>query len=223
VSALRRGPAAPVDHDRLRLDELASISELAHTLSIEQWDHPSLCEGWLVRDVISHMCLGYTMSVPMTLVKIARRRFDVAAASRDESIAFGHTHTPAEILEVFDPIWRNGIRHGISRLIKPSEGLVDHVIHHQDLRRPLGLPREIPADRLVAALDVLPGLGGFVGAARRCDGLRLVALDVEWSAGDGPEVRGRGEAILLAGSGRSVALGELEGDGVDVLRSRLAA
>ena len=32
----------------------ASISEFAHTLSDEQWDHDGLCDGWRVRDVIIH-------------------------------------------------------------------------------------------------------------------------------------------------------------------------
>ena len=31
--------------------------------------------------------------------------------------------------------------------------LTDGTIHHQDIRRPLGLPRQIPTDRLVAVLE----------------------------------------------------------------------
>jgi hypothetical protein len=46
------------DHDQLRYDELASISDFVHGLSDEQWDHDTLCRGWRVRDVISHMTLG---------------------------------------------------------------------------------------------------------------------------------------------------------------------
>jgi hypothetical protein len=81
----------------------------------------------------------------------------------------------------------------------------------------------MPEDRLVAALGVIPGLGGFVGAEKRVAGLRLVAADVGWSHGDGPEVSGSGEAILLAASGRGVAINELSGDGVGLLRTRVAA
>jgi uncharacterized protein (TIGR03083 family) len=156
-------------------------------------------------------------------VQIAKRGFNIPKASNDESIAFGSSHTPAEILAIFDEIHTKDIRRGIARVIKPTEGLVDHVIHHQDVRRPLGRPRVVPEDRLVAALDVIPGLGGFVGAKKRVAGLRLVADDVEWSHGDGPEVTGPGESLLLASSGRPVALDELRGDGLDTLRGRLAA
>jgi hypothetical protein len=70
---------------------------------------------------------------------------------------------------------------------------------------------------------VAPGLGGFVGAKKRAEGLRLIATDVDWSSGQGPEVRGTGEAVLLAITGRPVALDELTGDGVDTLRARIAA
>ena len=207
----------------MRLAELASLSALLHELEDEQWDTPSLCEGWRVRDVVSHMLVGYTTPMPTMLAKVARRRFNVPKASYEESIAFASARTPAEILAVLDDIHTNNVRKGIAKVIKPSEGLVDHLIHHQDIRRPLDLPREMPADRLVAALDVVPGLGGFVGSKKRVAGLRLVATDVDWAHGDGPEVRGPGEAILLAASGRPAGLGELRGDGVGTLRERLAS
>jgi uncharacterized protein (TIGR03083 family) len=211
------------DHDAMRLAELKSISEYLHGLDEADWDRESLCDGWRVRDVVSHMCVGYTTPMPSMFVKIAKRGFNIPRASNDESIAFGSSHTPEEILTVFDEIHTNDIRRGIAKVIKPNEGLVDHLIHHQDVRRPLGQPRVVPEDRLVAALEVVPGLGGFVGAKKRVAGLRLVADDVGWSHGDGPEVTGPGEAILLVSSGRPVALGELRGDGVATLRGRLAA
>ena len=72
-------------------------------------------------------------------------------------------------------------------------------------------------------LDVAPGVSGFVGAKKRGSSLRLVATDLDWSHGAGPEVRGKGEALLLALTGRPVVLDELSGDGVAVLRSRVAA
>jgi uncharacterized protein (TIGR03083 family) len=210
------------DYDRLRLEEMASISDLGHGLTDEQWDHASLCDGWRVRDVVSHMCLGYTTPMPSMLAKIGRHGFNVDRASRQESIAYGSSHSPAEILAVFDTVYRQDIRKGIARIIKPREGLVDHLVHHQDIRRPLGLPRPMPEDRLRAALDVVPSLGGFVRAKARTAGLRLVADDVDWSHGHGDEVRGPGEAILLAATGRRQALDELKGEGVDTLRRRMA-
>ena len=125
-------------------------------------------------------------------------------------------------MTVFDTIPKEHVRKGIAKVIKPQESLVDHIVHQQDMRRPLGLPRQIPEGRLLAALDVAPGISGFVGAKKRAAGLRLIATDVDWSYGQGTEVHGTGEAILLALTGRPVVLDELTGDGVATLRSRVA-
>ena len=51
-------------------------------------------------------------------------------------------------------------------------------------------------------------------------GLTLFATDIDWSHGTGPEVRGSGEAILMAVSGRAGAIGDLSGDGVAQLAKR---
>jgi hypothetical protein len=57
---------------------------------------------------------------------------------------------------------------------------------------------------------------------KRLDGLRFVATDVDSSHGSGPELRGRAIDLSVAACGRGVVLDRLEGDGVGVLRSRLA-
>ncbi len=211
------------DYDRMRWDELASISEFVNTLSDEQWNQATLCEGWRVRDVISHMTLGYTTPMLPLIGELAKYRFNVPKASAELSVEYGSEHTPAQLKATFESIHRDHIRKGIAKVIPTKEGLLDHVVHHQDMRRPLGMQRQIPEERLVAALGVAPGLNGFVGSKKRAAGLHLVATDVDWSHGDGPEVRGSGESILLAVTGRAAVLNELTGDGVATLRARLAA
>jgi len=47
------------DYDRLRLDEMGSIAAFLHELADEQWDAASLCDGWRVRDVVSHIVAGF--------------------------------------------------------------------------------------------------------------------------------------------------------------------
>lgn len=94
------------------------------------------------------------------------------------------------------------------------------LIHQQDIRRPLGLPRQIPAERLRVTLDFArwapPIRGGL-----RTRGLRLVATDLDWSAGRGPEVTGPGEALLLAMARRGAAVADLGGPGLPRLAQRL--
>ena len=46
------------------------------------------------------------------------------------------------------------------------------------------------------------------------------ADDIDWSAGEGPEVRGPAMSLILAMVGRNRALDDCTGSGVDVLRGR---
>jgi len=50
--------------------------------------------------------------------------------------------------------------------------------------------------------------------------VRLAATDVEWSTGEGQEVRGPCMSLILAMVGRTGALADCEGPGVEPLRSR---
>jgi uncharacterized protein (TIGR03083 family) len=100
--------------------------------------------------------------------------------------------------------------------------LTDGLIHHQDIRRPLGLLREVPEERVVPTLRTAlfaPTLRGVV----RVRDVRLVATDVDWAFGRGPEVRGTAEALLMAVAGRRTAADELTGSGRERLARRLAA
>jgi hypothetical protein len=84
------------------------------------------------------------------------------------------------------------------------------------------LPREIPPDRAEVSLSFLTGLPrGFVSKDRLA-GLALSATDLPFSFGSGAAVNGPAEALLLAMTGRPIALGDLTGDGVAVLRARIA-
>lgn len=88
------------------------------------------------------------------------------------------------------------------------------------MRRPLGMPRQIPAERLGCALPfavTAPPLRGFWNAR----GVRLVATDLDWSRGRGPEARGSGEALLMVLAGRRGVAGELTGPGAAILHRRL--
>jgi uncharacterized protein (TIGR03083 family) len=100
--------------------------------------------------------------------------------------------------------------------------LTDLQVHGQDMRRPLGLPHGLQLDRLRVSLDFLTGgrAAGFT-PKRRLAGLRFVATDLDWSAGSGPDVAGPAEALIMAMTGRAVAVAELDGPGVRILRSRL--
>lgn len=68
--------------------------------------------------------------------------------------------------------------------------------------------------------DFYKGSNLLIGAKSRIAGVTLRATDADWSHGSGPEVSGPLLSLVLAMTGRKVALGDLEGPGVEVLRSR---
>jgi hypothetical protein len=111
---------------------------------------------------------------------------------------------------------------GFARTLDPRDVLLDHVVHSIDMLRPLGIDRPASAVRLRAALDATPQVAGGARSKRRAAGLRLRANDVGWAGGEGPEVQGSAEDLLLALCGRPAGLEGLSGDGVGELRSRLA-
>jgi hypothetical protein len=61
-----------------------------------------------------------------------------------------------------------------------------------------------------------------VGGKKRIGGLRLVADDIDWSHGTGPEVTGPGLSLVMAMTGRPAGLARLTGDGLATFRSRVA-
>src|SRR5688500_621518 len=207
-----------VDHRRLHDEENADFSAYLHSLDEADWERPSLCDGWRVRDVVGHILYGNEQHLSTLPLRLAKHGFSSDRSGKAYSIARAEGCTPAELVRAFDD--RNPWA-GTCRVFPPRLTLLDRLVHHQDIRRALGHPRDIPDERLLAALDATPRLGSVFGAKRRTKGLRFVATDVDWSWGSGPEVRGPGEALLMAMLGRRAALADLSGEGLETFSARL--
>ena len=50
----------------LVVEERREWASFLRTLSKEQWDRPSLCDGWTVRDVVAH-AVSYEEAAPLTV------------------------------------------------------------------------------------------------------------------------------------------------------------
>ncbi len=209
---------AKVDHRRLHDDEDADLSAYLHSLDDADWDRPSLCEGWRVRDVVGHILYGNEQNLLTLPFRLARHGFSSDRSGKAYSIARAEGRSPAELVAAFDARdpWA-----GTCRVFPPKLVLLDRLVHHQDIRRALGHPRDIPDERVVAVLDATPTLGSVFGAKARTKGLRFEATDVDWTWGDGPVVRGPGEALFMAMLGRAHPVPELRGDGVEPFTARL--
>jgi uncharacterized protein (TIGR03083 family) len=196
--------------------ERADLLALLEQLTADQWQAATLCPGWRVRDVVAHVYSYDELAGTDLARRFVQARFNPVRVNDACLAPYAHD-TPAELVELA----RRCVEpRGLPAGFKGGIALTDGMIHQQDIRRPLGLPRTIPPDRLRATLEfakTAPVIRGFW--YRR--GLRLVAEDVNWSVGSGPEVRGPGEAILLAIAGRNASVDELSGPGVAALRPRL--
>jgi uncharacterized protein (TIGR03083 family) len=105
----------------------------------------------------------------------------------------------------------------------PDVGLLaEVVVDAQDIYRPLGIPPDIPESHLRAVADFLKRASGF-GTKKRIADLRLVASDMDWTHGDGPEVTGPAEALVMLMAGRLAAMGDLAGEGKPTLARRCAS
>ncbi len=196
--------------------EREDFAALLDGLSTQRWEAPTLCEGWRVRDVVAH-AFGYDELSHAALVRqFVAGRFSVDRINELGVNRFAQ-HTPDQLRAmVRDHLTPRGLTAGFGGLI----ALTDNMIHQQDIRRPLGIPRRIPPERLQAALD-FARYAPTIRGAWRARGVRLVADDLDWSRGRGPEVRGSGEALLMAMAGRRAALDDLSGPGQPRLAQRL--
>ena len=91
-------------------------------------------------------------------------------------------------------------------------------VHGEDIRRPLRLTHIYPREAVVRSLRLQARTpSSFGGAKEFVARLRLTAADTDVSIGAGAEVSGSALSLLLAISGRRVALDDLDGPGVAVL------
>ena len=198
----------------LAQDERSDLAAFLQTLTPQEWHAQSLCEGWTVKDVVAHI-VSYDELGALGLVKRFAKGWVIRA--NEVGVREFESLSPEELLEYLGRHLRpQGLTAGFGGMI----GLVDGTVHHQDIRRALARPRTVPVERLERVLPLVPG-NPRLGAGRRIKGLRLEATDIDWRHGSGPQVSGSGEALLMAMTGRAVALEDLSGPGVGRLADRI--
>jgi uncharacterized protein (TIGR03083 family) len=200
----------PMTMARQEREELAG---LLAGLSPDQWDSSTLCELWRVRDVVAHVITYDTLDHTQLAQRLVVSGFSVDRANA-RGVADFADRSPAELL---DAVRAHLQPRGLTTTFGGRIALIDAMIHQQDIRRSVGLTRTIAPDRLRAALD-FTRYAPLIRGAWYARGVRLLATDLDWSHGSGQEVRGTGEALLMAMAGRRAALDDLTGPG----RSRLA-
>jgi uncharacterized protein (TIGR03083 family) len=202
-----------LDLARIEREDFAGFLE---TLSPEQWEAPTLCERWNVREVAAH-AISFDELHGGALVRRFLKGWLMVDRINQVGVDDYADRTPGELIAL---IRTHAEPHGMTAGFGGRVALTDNMIHQQDIRRALDIPRTIPAERLRAALDFCR-YAPTIRGAWRTRGVRLGATDSDWSHGGGLDVHGTGEALLMAMAGRSDALKDLGGPGKAKLAQRM--
>ncbi len=196
--------------------ERKAVAATIEALTPEQWDAPSLCDGWTIGFVAAHVLAGAEQTQGHFLQGMAasgfrfntfmerdaRDRGQLTAQQIADRLRLRTTttnHPPAPVATMLGEV----------------------IVHGEDIRRPLGLERTVPAAAANECLEMYTKSSFPVGGKKRIQGLRLLANDTGWVYGAGPEVSGPAVALLLAMTGRAAALDGLTGDGAPILAERV--
>ncbi|MGY1822742.1 maleylpyruvate isomerase family mycothiol-dependent enzyme [Geodermatophilus sp. SYSU D00079] len=209
------GPAAEREADVADEDIRAAVVAerraqvgLYSSLAQEEWDAPSLCAGWRVREVLAHTTMAFRYSLPQVLGGMLRargsfHRFADRAARRDaERLSEG------QLLACL----RDNVEHPWTPPGGGPLGALSHeVIHGLDVSVALGRDEShADTERVVTVLGGLtPKQLRYFGVS--LDGIELRATDADWSHGAGEPVHARARDLLLLVCGRSVPAGRLSG------------
>ncbi|WP_460816661.1 maleylpyruvate isomerase family mycothiol-dependent enzyme [Nocardioides korecus] len=200
--------------------ERLALADLLDTLLPRQWEAQSLCGGWTVADVVTHLAGLLTGGAAAVARAAVRARGDLHAANR-ATVAAGAGRHRAELVEDLRT-------HAASHVHPPGMGsrapLAEVMLHRLDIAVPLGLTVDRPDEPWAPVLDFLTSPQarlGFVPRGR--PRVSLGATDLSWASGDAPDVVGPAASLALVLSGRPTGLTCLAGPGLPTLTTWVRA
>jgi uncharacterized protein (TIGR03083 family) len=195
--------------------ERADLADLLDDLTPAEWETPSLCDAWLVRDVAIHLTQAHA-GVGTVLIGAVRARGRFDRMIRDSALRAA----PLPAAECARRLRAMVGSRRTAPFITPMEPLIDVLVHGRDITIPLDRTRPMPITAAAAAAQRVWDVGFPFRARRRLAGCRLAATDADWAVGSGAPVEGPIADLLLLATGRRSALDRLTGDGADALRRR---
>jgi uncharacterized protein (TIGR03083 family) len=201
---------------RMIRDERAALVDALSDLPAGAWGKPSLAAGWTVRDVLGHLISTARMTPPKFFLGMVRTGFRFTTFAANNIRDTTANRTDAELVELF----RDCVDARTAPPGPTASWLGETIVHGEDMFRALGGYRPHAVENVLAVADFYKSSNLLIGAKERIAGVTLRASDADWRHGSGPEVHGPAIALLLAMTGRKVALEDLTGDGVAVLRTR---
>ena len=196
--------------------ERTALAEDLSGLNAEQWRHGTLCGQWDVEEVVAHLTAAASLNQWRWVRSMLGARFR-ADVHNERRMAEHQGSTPVETLDRFNAI--------LDSTTAPSGHtaayLGEVVVHAQDIRQPLGLPRTPDIDALTPVAEFFAHRNFTVPSRTTVDGLQLHADDGPFATGTGPLVTGSTLALLMSMAGRAPYVDQLDGPGVPTLRARV--
>ena len=196
-------------------EERRSLAATLAGLDADQWEQASLCEGWSVKDVAAHVIstpqTGWTQ-MPGMMARNLGRGYN--AMIFREVKRLGQRSSPESVLADFATYDTSTRRVPVTTSVEP---LIDALVHHQDILRPLGLRHEMAPEAAAVAADRSRTLAFLSGSRAVVKGTRMVATDIDWSRGRGPTLTGPIQELLMVCMGRARAAEGLSGEGTELL------
>ncbi len=212
---------AETQHDHLWAlahAERAALAQDLSGLSAEQWRHGTLCGRWDVEEVVAHLTAAASLNRWKWLRSMLGARLRPAVHNQRRLVEHRGS-TPAETLDRFRAV--------ITSNTAPSGHIPAYlgevVVHAQDIRHPLGLMRTPSVDALTPVAGFFARRDFAVASRTRVADLQLQADDGPFRAGSGSLVTGSTLALVMSMAGRAPYVDELDGPGVQLLRSRVQA
>ena len=191
------------------------VVDLLESLPAEQWDAPSLCQGWRVRDVAGHLALVPTITTWELLAAGPRVGMNMHRINTRLALRYG-ARPPDELLA---QLRANVGTRRTARVLDTRNSLFDVIVHSQDIALPLGRRFDVPVEHTRMGLQRVWAMGFPFRAQRRLAAFRLQASDTDWAVGSGPQISGPALSLLLLLTGRTrTAMQTLSGPGLAHLR-----
>jgi len=199
-------------------EQRLGLAAMLERLSDTEWERPSLCAGWRVRDVAAHVAMAPQVpGLGSMLVDGIRARGSFHRLNHD--VAVRHAARPTRDIIADLRTYADSRRLPVVTNYRNIH--FDVLVHTQDIAIPLGRDYPMPLEAATAGAERVWTMGWPFWARRRLRGVRLLATDTDWSAGVGVELQGPIKMLLLLLTGRTTAaLPHLSGPGTRIIRER---
>jgi uncharacterized protein (TIGR03083 family) len=175
------------------------LADLLAATAVDAGDAPSLCEKWLVRQVIAHVTMPVRLTPAQFGAEMAAAGGDFAVVS--DTVATRDASLP--VADLLDQLRSPGL-HAWQPPGGGAAGALSHaVIHSLDVTIALGRPAVAPAAAVTAVLEQLTAArGSWFGVD--LTGVRLEAAETDWRWGEGRLVRAESGSLVALLSGRAL-------------------